>query len=69
MLVTALGAYPLAYAALRGSKVLVHSAFFVSEEGENAHHVHHIESEHPALVTGFRPLVSVELVVHERLRP
>lgn len=69
VVVAMLGAYPLAYAALRASKVLVHTASFVSEEGENAHTFHDIDSSHAFLVTAFRPLVDVELAVHRRLRP
>lgn len=67
--VAMLGAYPLAYAALRASKVLVHTAYFISEEGENAHTLHDIDSPHPFLVAAFRPLVDVELAAHERRQP
>lgn len=62
-------AYPLTYAGLRVAKVLVHTAFFVSEEGFNAHHVHDLESTHPALLGVFGPLAAAELAVHRWLKP
>ncbi|MEW6435476.1 MAG: hypothetical protein AB1730_28600 [Myxococcota bacterium] len=62
-------AYPLTCAGLRVAKAPVHTAFFVSEEGYDAHHVHDMESAHPVWLRAYRPLAAAKLPVHRQLTP
>ncbi|MBE2254494.1 MAG: hypothetical protein IAE78_33505 [Myxococcus sp.] len=57
----ALGAYALAYAAARGSHLLVHTALWTSEEGLDGHHVHDVVSEEPLVLRAFAPLAWCEV--------
>lgn len=60
--------YPGSYAALRLTHVLVHSSFWTSEEGFHGHHIHDLEGR-PGLLTLYRPLITVELLVQRRCQP
>lgn len=52
--------YPVTYVGLRVARVFVHTAFFVSEEGLNAHLMHDVETRNARLARAFSPLVDVE---------
>lgn len=52
--------YPASYVALRASHFFVHAAYFISEEGLNAHYDHEMEG-HDDRQRFFTPLISAEL--------
>lgn len=60
--------YPGSYAALRLTHAFVHSAIFISEEGENAHTWHSIVG-HEQTHRFFSPLISAELWCWEHWKP
>ena len=65
--VALLAAWPLAYLSLRATHLLVHTSYWVSQEGLYGHHWHDIGADRPRLRRAFAPLVEVELEA-QRLR-
>lgn len=73
-------AYAGSYAGVRLTHRLVHTSFWISEEGLDGHHAHAIiapldlvggpTSDHSrAMQTVFAPWIGAELFIHRHLRP
>jgi hypothetical protein len=60
--------YPLSYTVLRATHLLTHTAFFISSEGLDAHHIHGMDGN-DSLQTIFRPLIELELKLQRYNKP